>query len=119
MKEGAKVVPADINEEGMKEVENTINNNAEIGTHRNIETTTYEAGSAFPGKKYGSQAMIKNENDSSIINMSSVAGLVDDSELLAYAASKDGVKQLTKEAALHLAKNKTKIAFTLDTTIPN
>lgn len=93
-------------------------NNAGIGTHGNIETTTYESwkkvlnvnlDSVFLGTKYGTEAMIKKGNKGSIINISSIAGLVGDAELLAYSATKGGIRLFTKSAAIHLAKKKTGI----------
>lgn len=93
-------------------------NNAGVGTHGNIETTSFEdwkkllsinLDGVFLGTKYGAQAMIEKGNKGSIINMSSVAGLVGDSELLAYSASKGGVRLFSKSAALHLAQKKTGI----------
>ncbi|RFU65095.1 glucose 1-dehydrogenase [Peribacillus glennii] len=116
------------NEEKWKEVTNSVLeqfgqldilvNNAGIGVHGNIESTTFESwknvlninlDGTFLGTKYGAEAMIKAGNGGSIINMSSIAGLVGDPELLAYAASKGGVRLLTKAAALHLSKTKTNI----------
>ena len=88
-------------------------NNAGIGIHGNIETTTFDSwkkvlnvnlDSVFLETKYGAEAMIQKGNKGSIINISSVAGLVGDAELLAYSASKGGVRLFTKSAALHLAK---------------
>jgi NAD(P)-dependent dehydrogenase (short-subunit alcohol dehydrogenase family) len=45
----------------------------------------------------------------SIINLSSVMGLVSDPALAAYSASKGGVRLLTKSAALYCAKGGTSI----------
>jgi NAD(P)-dependent dehydrogenase (short-subunit alcohol dehydrogenase family) len=92
---------------------NIVVNNAGIGTHGNIETTTFEEwkklldinlNGVFLGTKYGAEAMLANGSKGSIINMSSIAGLVGDSELLAYSASKGAVRLFSKSAALHLAK---------------
>ncbi len=88
-------------------------NNAGIGTHGNLETTTYKSwkkvlnvnlDSVFLGTKYGAEAMLRKKNKGSIINISSAAGLVGDPELLAYCASKGGIRLFTKSAALHLAR---------------
>lgn len=115
-------------EEQWKEVINTIIerfgrldivvNNAGIGTHGNIETTSFDGwkkllninlDGVFLGTKYGVEAMAMNGNKGSIINMSSIAGIVGDPELLAYSASKGAIRLFSKSAALHLAKNKTGI----------
>lgn len=55
----------------------------------------------FLGMKYGIGAML--EGGGSIINIASVAGLVGFAGLPAYCASKGGVIQLTKTAALEYA----------------
>ena len=92
---------------------NIVVNNAGIGTHGNIETTTFEdwkklldinLNGVFLGTKYGAEAILASGSKGSIINMSSIAGLVGDSELLSYSASKGAVRLMSKSAALHLAK---------------
>ncbi|MHA6253472.1 glucose 1-dehydrogenase [Oceanobacillus sp. CAU 1775] len=92
---------------------NIVVNNAGIGTHGNIETTTFEdwkklldinLNGVFLGTKYGTEAILASGSKGSIINMSSIAGLVGDSELLSYSASKGAVRLMSKSAALHLAK---------------
>jgi len=55
------------------------------------------------GMKYGIPEMLKN-GGGSVINMASVAGLVASPGLSAYCASKGGIVQLTKTAALEYAK---------------
>jgi len=57
----------------------------------------------FLGMKYGIAAML-NSGGGSIINNASVAGLVGFPGIPAYSASKGGVIQLTKTAALEYAK---------------
>ena len=93
-------------------------NNAGVGIHGNIESTSFEdwkkvldinLNSVFLGTKYGAEAMIKKWIQGSIINISSIAGLVGDSELSAYSASKGAIRLFTKSAALHLAKSKSGI----------
>ncbi len=128
---GGEVLPMKLdvtNEEQWKVVINNILekygqldvvvNNAGVGTHGNIETTTYESwkrvlninlDSVFLGTKYGAEAMMKKGNGGSIINISSTEGIVGNPDLLAYSASKGGVKLMTKSAALHLAKKNTNI----------
>jgi len=57
----------------------------------------------FLGMKYGIAAMLKT-GGGSIINNASVAGLVGFAGIPAYSASKGGIIQLTKTAALEYAK---------------
>jgi NAD(P)-dependent dehydrogenase (short-subunit alcohol dehydrogenase family) len=59
---------------------------------------------SFLGTQYGIKAMKKTGEGGSIINFSSIEGLVGDSNLPAYNASKGGVTLFTKSAALHCAK---------------
>jgi len=93
-------------------------NNAGVGIHGNIESTSFEdwkkvldinLNNVFLGTKYGAEAMIKKGIQGSIINISSIAGLVGDAELLAYSASKGAIRLFNKSAALHLAKSKSGI----------
>lgn len=60
----------------------------------------------FLGCKYGVAAMKANESPSggSIVNMSSIAGLVGAPAIPVYSASKGAVRLLTKSVALHCAK---------------
>lgn len=60
----------------------------------------------FLGCKYGVAAMKANENPTggSIVNMSSIAGLVGAPAIPVYSASKGAVRLLTKSVALHCAK---------------
>jgi NAD(P)-dependent dehydrogenase (short-subunit alcohol dehydrogenase family) len=57
----------------------------------------------FLGTKYAVEAM-KKTGGGSIINISSIEGLIGDPNLPAYNASKGGVRLLTKSTALHCAK---------------
>lgn len=50
--------------------------------------------------------LMKDKDGGSIINLSSVAGLVGGHNLAAYNASKGGVRLLTKSVALHCARKK-------------
>jgi len=88
-------------------------NNAGVGEGKDIETITLEEwrwvmsinlDGVFLGTKYAIEAMKKN-GGGSIINMSSIEGMVGDSRMVAYDASKGGLRTLTKSAALHCAKH--------------
>jgi len=54
--------------------------------------------------KYAAQQMIKQGKGGRIINISSIAGLVGFAGISAYCASKGGVTELTREAALDFAQ---------------
>ncbi|HLQ74281.1 MAG TPA: glucose 1-dehydrogenase [Bacillota bacterium] len=60
----------------------------------------------YLGTKHAIISMKNNEKNCSIINLSSIAGLVGDDQLTIYSASKGGVKLLTKSSALHCAKSR-------------
>ncbi|NLR09008.1 MULTISPECIES: glucose 1-dehydrogenase [Lactobacillaceae] len=92
---------------------NIIVNNAGIGVFSDIESMTEKNWNAtigvnltgtMWGVKYGINAMKNNHEKNSIINLCSVEGLIGDPDLLAYNASKGGVRLLTKSAALHCAR---------------
>ena len=92
-------------------------NNAGIPSTKFIEDTSLEywrsimainLDGVFLGVKYGIEAM-KKTGGGSIINMSSVAGIVGTPGLAAYSASKAGVKLLTKCAALECAAQRCNI----------
>jgi 3(or 17)beta-hydroxysteroid dehydrogenase len=87
-------------------------NNAGIGKTTNVEEDTLEGwrfllsvnlDSVFLGTQYGIKAL-KRTGGGSIINMSSIEGIVGDPGLASYNASKGGVTLLTKSAALYCAK---------------
>jgi NAD(P)-dependent dehydrogenase (short-subunit alcohol dehydrogenase family) len=86
-------------------------NNAGVALSASIEDTSLEQwrwlmgvnlDGVFLGTRYAIAAM-KNRGGS-IINLSSIEGLIGDPNLAAYNASKGGVRLLTKSAALHCAK---------------
>lgn len=86
-------------------------NNAGVALGANIEETTLEQwrwlmginlDGVFLGTRYAVAAM--KARGGSIINLSSIEGLIGDANLAAYNASKGGVRLLTKSAALHCAK---------------
>ena len=52
---------------------------------------------------------MKASGGGSIVNLSSVAGIIGDASSLAYCASKGAVRLLTKSAALHCARSGYKI----------
>lgn len=87
-------------------------NNAGVGAGKNIEEITLKEwrwvmsinlDGVFLGTKYAIEAM-KKTGGGSIINMSSVEGIIGDSRMVAYDASKGGLRTLTKSAALQCAK---------------
>jgi 3(or 17)beta-hydroxysteroid dehydrogenase len=81
---------------------------------RDIEATTIDEWRAlmavnldgtFLGCKHAVRVM-KDRGGGSIVNMSSVAGIVGAGNLAAYSASKGGVRLLTKSVALHCARKR-------------
>ncbi len=87
-------------------------NAAGIGTVANIERETLaqwrlvqavNSDGVFLGCREAFRAM-KQGGGGSIVNISSVAGLVGDGDLPAYCASKGAVRLLTKSVALHGAR---------------
>lgn len=88
-------------------------NNAGIGVVKDIETLTLEEwrlvhavnlDGVFLGCKHAIRGMRQCGAKGSIINISSVAGLVGVENLPAYNSSKGGVRLLTKSVALHCAR---------------
>ena len=86
-------------------------NSAGIAALGNIETTTLadfrkvnavNAEGVFLGCREAVRAM--KGSGGSIVNLSSVAGIVGDASSLAYCASKGAVRLITKSAALHCAR---------------
>lgn len=87
-------------------------NSAGVTLLRDIEATTLDEWRAlmavnldgtFLGCKHAVRVM-KARGGGSIVNMSSVAGLIGSGNLAAYSASKGGVRLLTKSVALHCAR---------------
>lgn len=87
-------------------------NNAGVALGANVEATSLEQwrwlmainlDGVFLGTKCAIAAM-KDRGGGSIINLSSIEGIVADANLAAYNASKGGVRLFTKSAALHCAK---------------
>jgi NAD(P)-dependent dehydrogenase (short-subunit alcohol dehydrogenase family) len=86
-------------------------NNAGVALAGSIEDTTLEQwrrlmsinlDGVFLGTRDAVAAM--KDHGGSIINLSSIEGIIGDPNLAAYNASKGGVRLLTKSAALHCAK---------------
>lgn len=89
-------------------------NNAGVGIPKNVEQTSLEdwrwvmginLDGVFLGTRLGIGAM-KKSGGGSIINLSSIEGLIGDRRLAAYDASKAGVIGLTRSAALYCGRNK-------------
>ena len=92
-------------------------NNAGIAIAANIETTTLadwrrtmavNADGVFLGCQ-AAVALMKASGGGSIINLSSIDGIIGEAELAAYCASKGAVRTLTKAVAVHCAEQKYKI----------
>jgi 3(or 17)beta-hydroxysteroid dehydrogenase len=88
-------------------------NSAGVSLLKDIEATTLDEwrglmavnlDGTFLGCKHAVRVM-KDHGGGSIVNMSSVAGIIGASHLAAYGASKGGVRLLTKSVALHCARN--------------
>lgn len=88
-------------------------NNAGVALGRDVEHTTLEQwrwlmsinlDGVFLGTRFAIEAM-KPARGGSIINLSSIEGLIGDPNLAAYNASKGGVRLFTKSAALYCAKS--------------
>lgn len=86
-------------------------NNAGVALAGSVEATTLEQwrwlmsinlDGVFLGAKLAIERM--KEKGGSIVNVSSIEGLIGDANLAAYNASKGGVRIFTKSAALHCAK---------------
>ena len=93
-------------------------NNAGIAKEGNAEEETFanwrkiisvNLDGVFLGVKHGIRGIKQGGHGGSIINLSSIEGLVGNPVLAAYNASKGGVRLLTKSAALHCAKSGSKI----------
>ncbi len=112
-KEGALVTLADINARGVKDVAvNVLFNNAGIVGGTTVEDTDFDTykhvmavdvDSVFLGCKYAIPYMVPHA-PGSIINTSSIAGLIAGHNMAAYNAAKAAVWLLSKSVALHCAK---------------
>ena len=88
-------------------------NNAGIATFGSIETETYEAwrrthdidlDSIFIGTQLA-MPYLKDAQPASIINISSVAGMIADGMMVSYNSAKAAVWMLSKSIALHCARS--------------
>jgi NAD(P)-dependent dehydrogenase (short-subunit alcohol dehydrogenase family) len=88
-------------------------NNAGIGTFGSIETETWEnwrrtqsidVDSIFIGTQLA-MPYLKDNQPGSIINISSVAGIIADGNMVAYNAAKSAVWMMSKSIALHCARS--------------
>ncbi|PQA87451.1 SDR family oxidoreductase [Hyphococcus luteus] len=91
----------------------TLINNAGVGTFGSIETETEEnwrrtqaidVDSIFTGTQLA-MPYLKRSQPGSIINISSVAGLIADGNMIAYNTAKAAVWMMTKSIALHCARS--------------
>lgn len=89
-------------------------NNAGIAIARNVEDTTLAEWRRtmainLDGVFFGCQAGIgsmKKTGGGSIVNLSSIDGIIGEADLAAYCASKGGVRTLTKAVAVHCAEKR-------------
>ncbi len=88
-------------------------NSAGVGIMKDVEATTLEewrwvhavnTDGVFLGCKYGIGAMKEGDGGGSIVNLSSVSGLIGGHNMAAYNSSKAGVRLLSKSVALHCAR---------------
>jgi 3(or 17)beta-hydroxysteroid dehydrogenase len=105
------VIDAVVSEFGRLDI---LVNCAGVALLKDIEATSFEEWRAllavnldgtFLGCKHAVRVM-KDHGGGSIVNMSSVAGIVGAANLAAYSASKGGVRLLTKSVALHCARKR-------------
>lgn len=96
---------------------NVLVNNAGIAIAANIEETTLEdwrrtmainADGVFLGCKYAIP-LIAASGGGSIVNLSSIDGIIGEADLAAYCASKGAVRTLTKAVAVHCAERRYRI----------
>jgi NAD(P)-dependent dehydrogenase (short-subunit alcohol dehydrogenase family) len=112
--EWKKVVDQTVKQFGKLDI---LVNNAGVGWFGDVENTTLESwhkllrvnlDGVFLGMKHAIPAM-RRAGGGSIINMSSIEGLIGDAQTAAYNASKGAVTILTKSAALYCAAQRTGI----------
>ncbi|WP_025896831.1 SDR family oxidoreductase [Sneathiella glossodoripedis] len=94
---------------------NILVNNAGIGGGSDVENTDFETwkkvhsvdlDAVFLGCKYAISYMEDTDGAGSIINISSIAGIIAGHNLAAYNSAKAAVRHLSKSVALHCARKK-------------
>ena len=94
---------------------NILVNNAGIGDGSDVENTDFETwkkvhsidlDSVFLGCKYAISYMEKTDGLGSIVNISSIAGIIAGHNIAAYNSAKAAVRHLSKSVALHCARKK-------------
>ena len=101
--EGAKVVVTDLNEEAGKALVEEIGENAVFMKLDVSKSANWEEVIALTEEKFGPvTVLVNNAGVGSIVNISSVDGLVSASTAIAYSASKHAVTGMTKGAAAEL-----------------
>ncbi|MBL4666692.1 MAG: glucose 1-dehydrogenase [Sneathiella sp.] len=94
---------------------NILVNNAGIGDGSDVESTEFETwkrvhsvdlDSVFLGCKYAISYIEETEGLGSIVNISSIAGIIAGHNMAAYNSAKAGVRHLSKSVALHCARKK-------------
>lgn len=94
---------------------NILVNNAGIGGGSDVENTDFETwkkvhsidlDSVFLGCKYAISYMEKTDGLGSIVNISSIAGIIAGHNIAAYNSAKAAVRHLSKSVALHCARKK-------------
>ncbi len=94
---------------------NILVNNAGIGDGSDVESTDFDTwkrvhsidlDSVFLGCKYAISYIEESEGLGSIVNISSIAGIIAGHNMAAYNSAKAGVRHLSKSVALHCARKK-------------
>jgi NAD(P)-dependent dehydrogenase (short-subunit alcohol dehydrogenase family) len=94
---------------------NILVNNAGIGDGSDVESTDFatwkkvhavDLDSVFLGCKYAIAYMEETDGLGSIVNISSIAGIVAGHNLASYNSAKAAVRHLSKSVALHCARKK-------------
>ncbi|MGY4690942.1 SDR family NAD(P)-dependent oxidoreductase [Salibacterium sp. K-3] len=95
-----------------------VNNAGITSKNREVHHVTLEewetvmnvnATGVYLGMRYVVNSMLENGNPGSIVNVSSIAGLVGSSSSTVYTAAKGAVRSLTKNAAWTYAENRIRV----------